>query len=88
MSTGNDLLLGDRVIYTNDIFKITPVTDNRLKWSFKMIEFTFSDGSTIMIIDKPQTFIEDLMHKPSKTLKKLFEAYPELKNKLRPRKYI
>jgi hypothetical protein len=84
----NALQLGSQVINPNDIFIITPVTDNRMKWSFKMIEFTFKNGSTIMVIDKPQTFIEDLMQKPSKTLKKLFEAYPELKTKLRTRKFI
>lgn len=76
------LLLGNDVINPEDIVKITPVKDKRMRWTFKMIEFTLNDGRVFMIIDKPQTLIEDLKNKPSKTLEKLFEKYPELKTKL------
>jgi hypothetical protein len=82
------LLLGNETLNPKNIVKITPVTDNRMKWSFKMIEFTLIDGRTFMIIDKPKTFIQDVMNKPSKTLKMLFAKYPELKSKLEATKSI
>lgn len=88
LKINDNLWIGDENISPTDIQTITPVTDKRMKWSFKMLEFSLIDGRTFMIIDKPQTFVEDLMNRPSKTLKKLFAEYPELKTKFRNRKTI
>lgn len=87
-SATNDLFLNNKKINTNEIFIITPICDQRMKWSFKMINLTLTNGETITIIDKPQTFIEDIMNKQSKSLKILFEKYPDLKSKLTSEKNI
>jgi hypothetical protein len=88
LTIDDNLWIGDETISLTDIKTITPVTDKRMKWSFKMIEFSLTDGRSIMVIDKPQTFIEDFLNKPSKTLTKLFAEYPELKTRLRNRRTI
>ncbi len=88
LRVNDSLWIGDENISPTDIDTITPVTDQRMKWSLKMIEFSLTDGRKLMVIDKPQTFVENLMNKPSKTLKKLFAEYPELKTKFRNRRRI
>lgn len=83
-----ELLLGDEEINSKDIEEITSLTDNRLKWSFKMLQLRLKDGRIFMVIDKPQTFIADLWNKNSKTLTKIVDEYPELKTKIRAQKNI
>lgn len=82
------LVLNNERINSTDIDKLTPVTDNRMKWSFKMIELKLKDGRVFILIDKPQTFVADLMNKKSKTITKLIEQYPDLSTKLATRKII
>jgi len=79
---------GERVVSKEEIIKITPITDKRYRWSFRMVEFLLSNGDVLKIIDKPQTFIADFSSKPSKTLQKLLKIYPDLKPKIADRKYI
>ena len=66
LKANEKLWIGDESICLNDIQTITPVTDQRMKWSFKMIEISLTNGRTLMVIDKPQTFFEDLMKRPPK----------------------
>lgn len=84
----DDLFINKNKINITDITTITPIYDQRMKWSFKMIKLSLADGQTIMIIDKPQIFYKEILNKPSKTLKILFEKYPDLKSKLTSEKYI
>jgi hypothetical protein len=88
LRVNDSLWIGDEAISPIDIQTITPVSDKRMRWSFKMIEFLLKDGRKFMVIDKPQTLVEGLMNKPSKTLKKLFAEYPDLKTKFRNRRTI
>lgn len=82
------LYWGERVILPKDIFRIRPLTDKRYRWSFHMIEFGLSDGTTFFVIDKPNHFVAEILGKPSKTLKKLMEKFPELDEKITGRHFI
>lgn len=88
LSTDTLLNWNGRIIPTNEITKITPIKDNRYRWSFKMVELQLKDGTSFMIIDKPQNFIFEIMSKPSRTIKLLLEKHPELKEKIQLLKYI
>lgn len=82
------LLWGDREILIKDIFRIRPITDKRYRWSFDMIEFSLTDGTTFYLIDKPMHFIANILGKPSKTIRRLVEEYPELNDKITGRHFI
>ncbi len=82
------LLWGDREISPQDIFRITPITDKRYRWSFDMVEFNLTDGTMFYIIDKPKHFIADILGRPSKTIKLLLNEYPQLDDKITGRKFI
>lgn len=73
---------GDREISPKEIFRVRPITDKRYRWSFDMIEVSLIDGTTFFLIDKPNHFLADILGKPSKTLKRLTEEYPELDEKI------
>jgi hypothetical protein len=55
---------------------------------FSFVTHLCGEKRVFMLIDKPQTFIADLMKKKSKTITKLIEEYPELESKLAPQKII
>lgn len=82
------LFWGTNVIAINEITKITPIIDKRSRWSFRMVEFSLSNGTTFMVIDKPQTIISDFANKPSKTVQLLVSIYPELKSRISTLKSI
>jgi hypothetical protein len=77
-----------REIPIKDIFRIRPITDSRKSWSFHMIEFQLTDGTTFFIIDRPKNFVSDIMGRPSKTLKMLTDQCPELIDKITGRHFI
>ena len=79
---------GGRRILSNEIFRIRPITDKRYRWSFDMIEVSLTDGTTFFLIDKPNHFIADMLGKPSKTIERLTELYPELDEKVTGRHFI
>ena len=79
---------GNREISPKEIFRIRPITDKRYRWSFDMIEVSLIDGTTFFLIDKPDHFFADLFGKPSKTLKRLTEEYPELDVKITGQHFI
>jgi|GEM_PF-5452879 len=80
-----NLWIGKQIIQTDDICSITPVTDQRFRWSFEMIEILMKDGTKHMIIDKPRTIIASITDRPSGTMKGLIKLYPELKVKMKVR---
>lgn len=82
------LFLGKKQIDIKTIVSITPILDKRYRWSFRMLQFMLGSGEEIMVIDKPQFIISDMLNKPSGTLKKLFTVHPELKSKLQSLKSI
>jgi hypothetical protein len=82
LKSSNTLTWGGELISPHDIIEITPILDKRFKWSFRMVQFLLKDGRQFMVIDKPQTVIEDFMNKPSKTKKRLIEQHPELMSKV------
>ncbi|RFC53663.1 hypothetical protein [Brumimicrobium aurantiacum] len=82
------LLVNNEVIDSNDILSITPITDNRIRWDFKLVTITLSDNRIIHFIEKPQFFIHDIMDKPSKSIQLIIDNLPELKEKIQERKYV
>jgi len=82
------LFWGDKEISPKEIFRIKPITDKRYRWSFDMIEVSLTDGTTFFLIDKPNHFLADILGKPSKTLKRLTEEYPELDEKITGQHFI
>ena len=83
----NALYYGTRLISPNDIATITPVTDNRPRWSFEMIELKLQNGEILYTIDKPHllAFFND---KFKKTIASLVTHCPELESKIAPEKVI
>ena len=79
---------GNRDILPNEIFRIKPITDRRFRMSVKMLEVSLTDGTSFYLIDKPKTFIADISGKPSKTLSRLTEKYPELDEKITGKHFI
>jgi hypothetical protein len=68
---------------------VIPLIDDRsLRSSFKRIKLNLTDGDNFYIIDKPHIFIDDIMEKQLKSLKILFEKYPNLKFKFTFKKYM
>jgi hypothetical protein len=53
-----------------------------------MIEVQLTDGTTFFLVDKPQFFIADILGKPSKTMSRLVNEYPELDEKITGRHFI
>ncbi len=47
-----------------------------------MIEINLNDGTTFFIIDRPKNFISDIFGKPSTTISRLLEEYPDLDGKI------
>lgn len=84
----SSLSWGEREISPKEIFSIRPITDKRYRWSFDMIEVQLTDGTVFFLIDKQQHFLADIFGKPSKTLKRLTEEYPELDEKIAGQHFI
>lgn len=82
------LTVNNVVIDLNDIISITPITDERMRWSFKLVTITLSDNRIIYFIEKPQFFINYILDKPSKSIQIIIDNLPELKNKIQERKYV
>ncbi|MBI3235326.1 MAG: hypothetical protein HYZ42_15040 [Bacteroidetes bacterium] len=76
------LIWGDTEILPKEILRIRPIRDNRYRWSFKMIEVSLNDGTNFYLIDKPNHFVADILGRPSMTIKRLIEEYPELDKKI------
>jgi hypothetical protein len=82
---GNELLIDNMPVSPKDIEDIRKITYKPGRfWTWEYFVFTIKSGENIKsinIIEKPQTLIEFLLNKKSKTLAPLFSKYPELKNK-------
>lgn len=80
-----EIKLGQLSVSPSQISAITPVTYMKGKLECKTIEFRIHQQNkafVISVMDKPMTFIEEIMGKESKTLAKLFDRFPELEKKL------
>jgi len=82
------LIWGQREILLDEIYKIIPVVDRRFRWTFKMVQFSLSDGTTFFIIDKSQNFVANLFDRQSKTVTLLLKEFPDFWSKLESPKYI
>lgn len=87
-SIENGLSFNEKEINPDKIISITPITNKRLQWTFKMIKIALKDGETFFFIDKPKSIIKELKQEKSKSLKKLIELYPELVNKIKDEEVI
>jgi hypothetical protein len=88
MRIDNNLRWGRRKVFLSEVLTITPVVDQRFRWTFKMVKFELKDGKTFFIIDKPQTVIADLFDNQFKTVTLILKEFPECWSKLESAKYI
>lgn len=82
------LLISDEKINLENIKSITPISDERMRWNFKLVVITLSDNRIFHFIEKPQFFINDIMDKPSKSIQIIIDYVPELKDRIHERKYV
>ena len=81
----NDIIIDHLSVSPQDIENIKKITYKPgLFWTWVYFVFTVKSGevvNAITVIEKPQTLIETLMGKESKTLTPLFRKFPDLKDK-------
>jgi hypothetical protein len=82
------LLINDEKINLENIKSITPISDERMRWSFKLVVITLSDNRIFHFIEKPQFFINDIMDKPSKSIQIIIDYVPEIKDRIHERKHV
>ncbi len=87
LKTDRSLVWNKEPIEPADIIRISPLKNQRTGRIFQVIEFELKDGRIFKVMDKPKTVVEDLLEKPSKTLKMLFRIYPTLASKLTEKRF-
>ncbi|MCW3073922.1 MAG: hypothetical protein JWP69_991 [Flaviaesturariibacter sp.] len=80
---GNRMRVGNELIDPRDIQSITPVTDNRYRWSFELVKIQCSTIDEITIIDRPSPFW--YFGDRSKSVDILLSYFPFLDEKVRGR---
>jgi hypothetical protein len=81
LHTGKTFRCGRRRFSIHEIDRIIPVTAQRRRWTLDMVELHLTDGTILIIIDKPRGFVKELLEKPSGTIRRLIKKYPELEGK-------
>lgn len=82
------LYLGNEEINITTLESITPITDKRYRWAFRMVELRFINGDKKYLIDKSVMPFDDLSSRPSKTIEILVTFFPSLGAKTQRRIFI
>jgi hypothetical protein len=85
---GKTLRWGRRRISLDEVDHINPVSTRNPRWRIDIVELHLTDGSILRSIDKPQSYIGELLEKPSRTIKRLIKRYPELEGKDWRRRWV
>jgi hypothetical protein len=75
-------------ISPQQIHTIRPITDQRFRWSFEMIEVSLTNGDSFFLIDKPRFIFSSMQKRRSRTIVRLTEKCPELLSKVTDRRYV
>lgn len=79
-------VLGDAQICPEDLLSIVPLTHQLGRVDYKLIAFNFKDGRTTYVLCKPQSFLDYINSKPTRTLMLLKNYAPEFVHLIQPSK--